>query len=42
MPHARGSFLLEYPGILMLEKEACNLPQQDYVYFFGWQGKEYA
>lgn len=41
-PHPRGSFLLEYPGILMLEHDALNLPTQDYVYFFQWQGKDYA
>jgi hypothetical protein len=42
MAHARGSFLLQYPGVLMLETEACHLPNQDYIYYFQWQGKEYA
>jgi len=41
-PHARGSFLLEYPGLLMSEKEALHLPTQDYIYFFQWRGTEYA
>ena len=41
-PHARGSFLLIYPGVLMSEGEAVRLPVQDYIYFFQWQGKEYA
>jgi len=39
----QGSFLLDYPGVLMSASEAEDHPEHmDYIYFFQFNGKSYA